>query len=77
MGGLDVEGFLNLGVGRRNEMHQDEGWYQEGKNNICAVICVHSDSRLRSGLRNSLLYIHLDVSLPELGRSRFGYGETY
>ena len=71
VGGLDVEGFLNLGVGRRNEMYQDEGWYQEGKNNICAVICVFSDARLR----NILLYIHLDVSLPDLGRSRFGKRE--
>ena len=35
MGSLDVEGFLDFGVGREEEVDEDDGWDEEGKEGIC------------------------------------------
>lgn len=38
MGSLDVERFLDFGVGREEEVDEDDGWDEEGEECICSLL---------------------------------------
>lgn len=50
MGSLDIERFLNFGVGREEEVDENDGWYEEGEERICyfvktqfEILIIHED----------------------------------
>jgi hypothetical protein len=43
VGGLDVEGFLDLGVGGNDEVGQDKSGYQEGKESVWVAVNTDTD----------------------------------
>jgi hypothetical protein len=46
VGGLDVEGFLDLGVGGNDEVGQDKSGCQEGKEGVWVAVNTDADKRI-------------------------------